>query len=365
MDYTKNYHLPQWVKSDRIMMDDFNRMCVDLENGLTGNRQAANELSGQIQRVEREAKEQIRTSDTASQASLKSGLLWMAYNHCHLLAAVEKQPPQNGCFFQSLKGAPAPSAASGLMERGDALWLARGARAYSSEEICSHIQQVSPMEVIKGNAAANTPLIIRFTPPGPGYFSKFSLINQAKDISCDATVWHIAFFNENSGEYEAETDVTLSMTSPYPLRVIHEVIEKNFCFSGGFTYRIEVSTKDDRYNGRVDYDNKSGYTKAVSLTADTTGILSRTVPCGEARLDGITLVQYRPSGTGGTLSLIWDGAVLASTRTRNIVDATGKSLLEAEFRRNAAIPATTSLQLRTICNVGGDIALHSWAMAAI
>ena len=122
---------------------------------------------------------------------------------------------------------------------------------------------------------------------------------------------------------------------------------------------------DDRYNGRVDYDNKSSYTKAVSLTADTTGILSRTVPCGEARLDGITLVQYRPSGTGGTLSLIWDGAVLAPTRTRNIIDVTGKPLLEAEFRRNAAIPATTSLQLRTICNVGGDIALHSWAMAAI
>ena len=34
MNYTKNYHLPQWVKSDRIMMDDFNRMCQDMENGL-------------------------------------------------------------------------------------------------------------------------------------------------------------------------------------------------------------------------------------------------------------------------------------------------------------------------------------------
>ena len=122
MDYTKNYHLPQWVKSDRIMMDDFNRMCVDLENGLTGNRQKTNELSGQIQQMKQETQEQIQTSDTASQTSLKTGLLRLAYNHCHLLAAVEKQPPQNGCFFQFLKGAPAPSAASGLMERGDALW---------------------------------------------------------------------------------------------------------------------------------------------------------------------------------------------------------------------------------------------------
>lgn len=35
MNYTKNYHLPQWVKSDRIMMEDFNAMNSSIENGLT------------------------------------------------------------------------------------------------------------------------------------------------------------------------------------------------------------------------------------------------------------------------------------------------------------------------------------------
>ena len=73
MDYTKNYHLPQWVKSDRIMMDDFNRMCVDIENGLTGNWQKSGELSSRIEQVAGEAREQILTSDTASQTSLKNG----------------------------------------------------------------------------------------------------------------------------------------------------------------------------------------------------------------------------------------------------------------------------------------------------
>lgn len=41
MNYTKNYHLPQWVKEDRIMMDDFNQMCADMESGLNSNAQAA------------------------------------------------------------------------------------------------------------------------------------------------------------------------------------------------------------------------------------------------------------------------------------------------------------------------------------
>ena len=34
MDYTANYHLPQWEKSDRIMMDDFNAAMADVEAGL-------------------------------------------------------------------------------------------------------------------------------------------------------------------------------------------------------------------------------------------------------------------------------------------------------------------------------------------
>ena len=41
MKYTENYHLPQWVESDRIMMEDFNQMCANIESGMTENRAAA------------------------------------------------------------------------------------------------------------------------------------------------------------------------------------------------------------------------------------------------------------------------------------------------------------------------------------
>ena len=27
MEYTKNYHLPQWAEEDRVMRTDFNTMC--------------------------------------------------------------------------------------------------------------------------------------------------------------------------------------------------------------------------------------------------------------------------------------------------------------------------------------------------
>ena len=43
MEYTKNYHLPQWKEDDRIMMRDFNQMCADMEKGLTEAKTTADE----------------------------------------------------------------------------------------------------------------------------------------------------------------------------------------------------------------------------------------------------------------------------------------------------------------------------------
>ena len=37
MNYTQNHHLPQWVKSDPIRMDDFNQMNQNIEAGLNAN----------------------------------------------------------------------------------------------------------------------------------------------------------------------------------------------------------------------------------------------------------------------------------------------------------------------------------------
>ena len=48
MNYTEKYHLPQWKKEDRIMMDDFNQMCRDMEAGLKETLASAAELDAQV-----------------------------------------------------------------------------------------------------------------------------------------------------------------------------------------------------------------------------------------------------------------------------------------------------------------------------
>ena len=39
MNYTANYHLPQWVETDRILMEDFNDMASTLDAALDGLRE--------------------------------------------------------------------------------------------------------------------------------------------------------------------------------------------------------------------------------------------------------------------------------------------------------------------------------------
>ena len=41
MNYTQNYHLPQWEESDRVMRSDFNQMCADIESGIDGAKAQA------------------------------------------------------------------------------------------------------------------------------------------------------------------------------------------------------------------------------------------------------------------------------------------------------------------------------------
>ena len=178
---------------------------------------------------------------------------------------------------------------------------------------------------------------------------------------------HFALYNEHTGEYEAEMDYSWNLGSS-PSYTSFETLQLNLCFSGGFTYRLEVSTTDSHYNATASYLSSAdlvGRFTTESYTADTTGVLTRTVQCGEARMDGIVLVHYRMIGTGGSLSLAWDGAAIPPSRTGNITTIDGNTVAEMEFRRNAAVPATTSLQLNARCNLGGEIALYSWGTAAV
>ena len=66
MNYTENYHLPQWEETDRIMRTDFNQMCADMEAGLdkTARNAAADTAAARSESAAAAARAQS-TADTA------------------------------------------------------------------------------------------------------------------------------------------------------------------------------------------------------------------------------------------------------------------------------------------------------------
>jgi len=51
MKYTKNYHLPQWVEDDLILMDDFNKMNESIENGITEAKAVADTAQAKAEQL--------------------------------------------------------------------------------------------------------------------------------------------------------------------------------------------------------------------------------------------------------------------------------------------------------------------------
>ena len=63
MNYTQNYHLPQWVKSDRVRMEDFNEAMASLESGLTAALQKAAEAEAKAVAAEQKAAQALQTAE--------------------------------------------------------------------------------------------------------------------------------------------------------------------------------------------------------------------------------------------------------------------------------------------------------------
>ena len=91
MDYTTNYHLPQWVESDRIMMEDFNEAMAAIEKGLTDGK---NDLKAGME----QAQTQLETLSAALGSGGKNARIqWGTYEGRG--ASSQSDPTRITCSF--------------------------------------------------------------------------------------------------------------------------------------------------------------------------------------------------------------------------------------------------------------------------
>lgn len=65
MNYTTNYHLPQWVESDRILMEDFNEAMEDIDGGIAAAKTVADTAKNTADTAESKADAAQATADNA------------------------------------------------------------------------------------------------------------------------------------------------------------------------------------------------------------------------------------------------------------------------------------------------------------
>ncbi len=356
MNYTKNYHLPQWIKSDRIMMDDFNEMCRNIENGLSERNQTVDNLSGQITNVSNTLSQQI--SGKAAESATFERFCRAAYNHYHLAALHDPFPRQMGVFHQSFE--PENVTVPGMTRWDGFCYMGKGTKNVTVKEFYDTMIVESNMTV--NNNSSVTPLSVRFTPTMPGVLKKFRLTGRyfCPQQVVEGGLCRVTLHNLSTNKTEVSYTFSLNMGVGFDGRG-PRTVEMNVPFHTGYDYRLKIEPLSNNYT--LSYVPMFDNEFQVELLDLPSASITRVVPC-EPCGGGIVLVRFLPYGTGRTITLSWNNASVPVHATRTITDERGRTFQEMEFRKSWAVPANSTLRLDLRCSNGG-IALYSWGAAFI
>lgn len=347
MEYTKNYHLPQWVKSDRIMMEDFNQMCKDMEAGLTANASAAAEAAGAAAAAAETAGAAVTPS------AMQNGLFRMAYNHYHLIELAEVLPSQNGVLRQPFAEGE-KTAATGFLQEKDLLWAANGTKLLTVEDLRTDFQPLQAITLTQRTMAAT------FTAPHPGLVTEIHPFGRITNSSAgdpgDCTVRLINRTNPARPllEYEERTSFGFSQGNTADDLFTLPV---HLPLHTGQRYRLEVEM--DNLSSKPDLKlQRSEEFFAVTGYQTASASVSCNFQAAEAGKGGLALVRYSYAGSAPALKLTWGPSRLTPHRTRTFTDEQGRKTQEAEFRQTGLIPASSTLKIDCTCPAGGDVSLY-------
>ena len=188
MNYTENFHLPQWDETDRIMRTDFNRMCANMEEGLTRGR---------------EEWEQLRTGTW-------DRLCRLAYNHYRAVENMDPFPYQEGVFHQNPAKDPAGVTGTGLWD--GVCFTAKNETALTPEVLEAGFRRITPLSMVKGNLAACQPMTGNLRVPASGLLRRFNLIgNFYENVPDTPARFQISLTNQETGVVEQAMEVDLSL----------------------------------------------------------------------------------------------------------------------------------------------------------
>lgn len=348
MNYTKNYHLPQWDETDRIMRTDFNQMCADMEAGLA---KTARDAAAASEKAAGDAAQDTREAESRA----FDRICRLAYNHYCFAQTITPFPRQTGVFHldTSLSGA----GLSGMAKCAD-YYQMNNAPSVTADELLAQTTQ-TPL-LLDGSKRQN--LTATFTAPSNGRLGTVELDLYYTGLDSSKTNCYLAitYRDLTTGQTLQEFEPTVVMSSEaghaYPR--FSEPIQ----LYQGHQYQITVWLRQNPA-GKINAQIMKFY--YASGATGGTATASRTFQNPEENLGFLAVASYQFTKNCAAPKLLAGGEEVPAWWSRTVEDGKGNTIREIVFRRNAPVKNNETVQLQLFCGAGETLTLYSWGVTLL
>ena len=350
MNYTENYHLPQWEETDRVMRVDFNAAMERLEAGLTDGTSKREALA-----------KELRSADTTMSTKELGHVVRLAYNHYCAVQDVKPFPNQVGVFHQ--KAGDLSASPAGMTWRDGVLYAVQSPERPAVNSFISGITISSQLKLVKGNLSASTDIVCSFTSTAPGTLNSFFLGGSASDLPQSGPFlfpgFRLELLNQDTGvvEYSGTTEAfTISGTD------VGRTLYFKIPFHGGYRYRLTAAPMDAPFSAQVTmrFTNDSLEFRGGSVEDFPGGTIAFTQEDSETSRGGLFVLRCKVGGKTGSISLKWNGKTIAPSSQRYRTYKDYGLIQEMIYLRNEALPATNSFEVVSQCGTNCEIYVYDW-----
>ena len=325
MNYTTNYHLPQWVETDRIMMEDFNEAMAGIDGGIAGEaaaraeaiadlEQSVGQTQGQIKtdlldRMRRSGYDLYQVAGRGARADLfqfaAKGMVINGLHTAEELARAEQCAPLDGGGIQigPSTGLSMDKLNSAVYEWADGTAASVGAAATASVKFRS---------VGKGTV---TKLNVWYHRTSYSDNKQLTLYVQLYDQDTGERVYRSSAI---TGKVMSSTDTQDTLTTSVPIE-------------GNRHYRLELYTSGCVFSGTIGFGTMGANTLSGTVTSQpitscsVTDTMSLEIPAEQA----VALVHYSGGSQAPTVTL--GGQAMAAKSPKSATALDGTNCTELEF----------------------------------
>ena len=341
MNYTKNYHLPQWEETDRIMRTDFNRLCADMEAGMTENARTAADVRQNIDALDQKILARLRRA---------------AYNHYSTVQDMDPVPWQVGVFHQN-PAKDGTGVTSAPLLNG-VYYAGKNPAGTSLGSGSSYMQEVAQMTLVKNNLAACTTLQTDICVPANAYVNRIGMSgNISGNVPNTSFPVRLTLTNLDTGETEAVRLLDMAQTLGTG-SMGNDFYNCFLTFYANQRYRLQMEPLAAVFTGDMRLQSFDNQTPLILAPGALPLSASHTMKVHEESSGGLLVV--RGLVHGGTLTASWDGRTVPLHTTRMVQIPDGRMVREMVYCRDETIPAETTFSLRFDAGESGAFLFYDW-----